>query len=160
MKWQRGYRSGNVIDRRGQRAGMGNVIGLVPLVSRFGWKGIVVLVIVAAIAWGAQSLTKRETSKADDEMAGFVGFVLDDAQDMWAREFDKRGWRYEPARLVLPLKQGAGVPNRPLVRAGERVRAGQPLGEVPAGELGAPIHAPIDGVVESVGAEVVLARTR
>src|SRR5688572_20249845 len=101
MKWQRGYRSGNVTDRRGQLAGMGNVIGLAPLASRFGWKGIVVLVIVAVIAYGAKSLNKRETTKADDEMAGFVGFVLDDAQNMWAREFQKRGWRYEPARLVL-----------------------------------------------------------
>ena len=56
----------------------------------------------------------------------------------------------EPAELVLPLKQSAGVPNRPLVKVGDRVRAGQPLGEVPANALGVPIHAPYAGTVTAV----------
>jgi len=61
-----------------------------------------------------------------------------------------------PERLVLPLKQGAGVPNRPLVKAGDRVTAGQPLGEIPAGQLGAIIHAPVPALVESVNGSIVL----
>jgi len=62
----------------------------------------------------------------------------------------------DPERLILPLKQGAGAPNRSLVRAGDRVRAGQPLGEIPAGQLGAIIHAPATALVESVNGSIVL----
>lgn len=61
-----------------------------------------------------------------------------------------------PKRLVLPLKQGAGTPNRPLVKAGDRVVAGQPLGEIPAGQLGAIIHAPLAGLVESANDSITL----
>lgn len=56
----------------------------------------------------------------------------------------------EPARLVLPLKQSAGVACEPTVRVNERVRAGQLLGEPPANALGARLHAPVDGVVRAV----------
>jgi Na+-translocating ferredoxin:NAD+ oxidoreductase RnfC subunit len=65
----------------------------------------------------------------------------------------------EPRRLVLPLKQSAGVANRPRVRAGDRVKAGQALGEVPSDALGAILHAPVDGtVVEVTDQRIVLAR--
>ena len=60
------------------------------------------------------------------------------------------------ARLVLPLKQGAGAPNRPLVKAGATVAAGQALGEIPEGQLGAVIHAPCKATVESVNGSIVL----
>jgi cobalamin reductase len=64
-----------------------------------------------------------------------------------------------PRALRLPLKQGAGAPNQPTVRAGERVRAGQALGELPGGALGALIHAPCDATVASVGdGHIVLSR--
>ena len=55
-----------------------------------------------------------------------------------------------PEQVILPLKQGAGVPNTPLVRPGDRVAAGQPLGEIPEGALGAIIHAPFGGIVTEV----------
>jgi len=61
-----------------------------------------------------------------------------------------------PPRLVLPLKQGAGVANEPLVKPGERVSAGQPLGQIPAGKLGAVVHAPLAGRVIAVTDRVVL----
>lgn len=64
-----------------------------------------------------------------------------------------------PSRLVLPLKQSAGVPNTPLVKPGERVRAGQPLGTVPEGALGAILHAPCAGVIEEVTAETIVLKT-
>jgi Na+-translocating ferredoxin:NAD+ oxidoreductase RnfC subunit len=65
----------------------------------------------------------------------------------------------EPVRVVVPLKQGAGSPNQPLVRAGDRVAAGQPLGAVPDKVLGAPVHAPFAAtVVEVTPAHVVLNR--
>jgi Na+-translocating ferredoxin:NAD+ oxidoreductase RnfC subunit len=56
----------------------------------------------------------------------------------------------EPSRVVLPLKQSAGVGNNPIVRAGERVRAGQALGEIPEKALSAIIHAPFDASVAEV----------
>lgn len=59
----------------------------------------------------------------------------------------------EVAAVNVPLKQHVGVPCAPLVGVGEAVKAGQTIGGVPEGELGAPIHASIDGVVSSVTAE-------
>ena len=56
----------------------------------------------------------------------------------------------EPSRVVLPLKQGAGAANTPVVKKGDRVRAGQPLGIVPEKSLGAVIHASIDATVAEV----------
>jgi len=53
-------------------------------------------------------------------------------------------------QVVLPLKQGAGAANLPLVKAGDRVRAGQPLGAIPDKALGAIIHAPFAATVTAV----------
>jgi Na+-translocating ferredoxin:NAD+ oxidoreductase RnfC subunit len=65
----------------------------------------------------------------------------------------------EPKRAVLALKQSAGSPCAPLVKAGDRVSAGQPVGDVPGQALGAPLHAPFAGVIESVtGKQIVLKR--
>jgi Na+-translocating ferredoxin:NAD+ oxidoreductase RnfC subunit len=57
---------------------------------------------------------------------------------------------FNPARAVVALKQNAGAPNLPLVKAGSRVAAGQKIGEPPEKALGAVIHAPFAGVVEAV----------
>jgi len=62
----------------------------------------------------------------------------------------------EPSRVVLPLKQSAGVANTPLVRAGDRVRAGQALGEIPAKALSAILHAPFDAVVAEVTPQQII----
>jgi Na+-translocating ferredoxin:NAD+ oxidoreductase RnfC subunit len=64
----------------------------------------------------------------------------------------------EPSRAVLPLKQGAGSPNVPLVKAGQRVTEGQALGQVPEKSLGALVHAPFAGKVVAVNHSVVLER--
>lgn len=56
----------------------------------------------------------------------------------------------EPAQIVLPLKQSAGAANQPIVKTGDRVRAGQPLGEVPDKALGAILHAPFAATVTAV----------
>ena len=64
-----------------------------------------------------------------------------------------------PARVVIPLKQGAGSPNQAIVKAGDRVAAGQPLGAVPEKVLGAVVHAPFAATVAEVTpAHVVLNR--
>jgi Na+-translocating ferredoxin:NAD+ oxidoreductase RnfC subunit len=61
-----------------------------------------------------------------------------------------------PARLVLPLKQSAGVAARATVRAGERVTAGQALADIPADSLGAALHAPCLATVAEVSAQHVI----
>jgi cobalamin reductase len=57
---------------------------------------------------------------------------------------------FQPKRAVLALKQNAGAPNVALVKAGDRVSAGQQVGEIPEKALGAMIHAPFAGVVEAI----------
>jgi len=57
---------------------------------------------------------------------------------------------FAPKRAMIALKQNAGAPNLPLVKAGARVSAGQQIGEIPEKALGAIIHAPFAGVVEAV----------
>lgn len=61
---------------------------------------------------------------------------------------------FAPRRVVLPLKQHAGAPAVPVVRCGDRVRVGDVLAVPQAGELGARIHASIDGVV-TVGTSAI-----
>ena len=56
----------------------------------------------------------------------------------------------QPRKVSVPLRQGAGVPNKPLVKAGDRVALGQVLGEIPTNQLGALIHAPFAARVEAV----------
>ncbi|MEJ2746248.1 MAG: 4Fe-4S dicluster domain-containing protein, partial [bacterium] len=59
----------------------------------------------------------------------------------------------EVAAVNVPLKQHVGVPCTPLVKVGESVKAGQTIGDVPEGQLGASVHASIGGVVSSVTAD-------
>ena len=61
-----------------------------------------------------------------------------------------------PARVVLPLKQHAGEPARPVVRPGERVRAGDLVATPAEGALGARIHASVAGTVRGVDGVVVI----
>lgn len=64
----------------------------------------------------------------------------------------------ELTRLVLPLKQSAGSPVAPSVRAGQRVQMGDVLGEPASGALGATLHAPMAALVESVSETIVLVK--
>ncbi len=76
----------------------------------------------------------------------------------WDKPAPLRSLDREWSRLVLPLKQSAGVPVVPSVRAGQKVKAGDVLGEPPEGALGAPLHAPIAARVESVADAIVLVK--
>jgi Na+-translocating ferredoxin:NAD+ oxidoreductase RnfC subunit len=67
--------------------------------------------------------------------------------------------RLEPRRLVLPLKQSAGSACQPKVKTGERVSAGQVIGEPAPNALGAVLHAPLAGTVQEVTEQsIVLVR--
>jgi Na+-translocating ferredoxin:NAD+ oxidoreductase RnfC subunit len=59
-------------------------------------------------------------------------------------------------QVDIPLQQHLGRPAEPTVRAGDRVKKGDLIGEIPEGALGARIHASIDGTVEAVNENVVI----
>ena len=61
-----------------------------------------------------------------------------------------------PSRVRIPLQQHAGSAAVPVVKAGQRVAAGDLLGELPAGKLGARIHASIGGTVTHVADDVTI----
>jgi Na+-translocating ferredoxin:NAD+ oxidoreductase RnfC subunit len=61
-----------------------------------------------------------------------------------------------PNRLVLPLKQSAGTPCLAKVNKGDRVSAGQIIGEPAPQAMGAILHAPMSGVVREVNAEQII----
>ncbi len=64
----------------------------------------------------------------------------------------------EPEEVVISLKQHAGAAATPVVKEGEQVKKGAVVGEIPAGALGARVHASIDGVVVKVTPEAVVVR--
>jgi len=64
----------------------------------------------------------------------------------------------EPERVEIPVKMHIGVPARPVVEAGDRVRCGDVIARPPEGALGAMIHASISGRVESVGERIVIVK--
>lgn len=101
MRWQRGYRSRNLEDRRGRgRIAVGG--GLASL-----------LVLAALYLIGGPEVVQQYSQQTEpppqtsapggqpDEMSSFVGFVLDDAQNTWDKIFTQSGETYRSAKLVL-----------------------------------------------------------
>ncbi|NVB42269.1 neutral zinc metallopeptidase [Pseudenhygromyxa sp. WMMC2535] len=96
------------MDRRGDgpSGGGGLPITLLLMIvhSRFGWAGVIVVVLAylgfqffGGVAQRAAELEGGAGSAPDDEQAAFVGFVLDDIQDSWSRALPD----YRRAKLVL-----------------------------------------------------------
>jgi Na+-translocating ferredoxin:NAD+ oxidoreductase RnfC subunit len=61
----------------------------------------------------------------------------------------------KPSRVRILTKQHAGVPATPAVAEGETVRRGQPVARMSQGQLGADVHASIDGRVARVTPEAI-----
>ncbi|MBI5582679.1 MAG: 4Fe-4S dicluster domain-containing protein [Deltaproteobacteria bacterium] len=59
-------------------------------------------------------------------------------------------------RVEVPLKQHLGAPARPVVKPGDRVKAGELLGEIPEKALGARVHASLSGRVTAVDGRVII----
>jgi Na+-translocating ferredoxin:NAD+ oxidoreductase RnfC subunit len=62
----------------------------------------------------------------------------------------------EPRRLVLPLKQSAGTACLAKVRTGDRVSAGQIIGEPAPNTMGAILHAPLAGKITDVTEQQII----
>ena len=63
----------------------------------------------------------------------------------------------QPRRLVLKLKQHIGAPSVPVVAPGKRVARGELLARL-GGNVSANLHAPLGGLVESVGEDLLVLR--
>jgi Na+-translocating ferredoxin:NAD+ oxidoreductase RnfC subunit len=68
--------------------------------------------------------------------------------------FRKR--EFHPKRVRLPLLQHIGEPAVPAVKKGQRVKKGDAIADPIANKLGARVHASIDGIVSSVGQEIII----
>jgi Na+-translocating ferredoxin:NAD+ oxidoreductase RnfC subunit len=75
-------------------------------------------------------------------------------------EFNNTGplieYEFAPRKVNILLKQHAGAPAVPVVKSGDRVRAGDLLGACEPGKLGACVHASIDGVVTVMRDSIVI----
>ncbi|HEY5924932.1 MAG TPA: neutral zinc metallopeptidase, partial [Kofleriaceae bacterium] len=123
MRWDRNYNSSNVEDRRGHSAGIGGgglpIGGIINLLSMFGWKGILIgLVLALAVGGGGMCMGGEgmsclgggsppssetrsdkpvQSSPQEDELVRFVGYVFDDVQKMWTQKLEG----YRSSRMVL-----------------------------------------------------------
>jgi electron transport complex protein RnfC len=59
-----------------------------------------------------------------------------------------------PAKLIIPFRQHAGEPAKPVVRAGDHVLKGQLIGE-PAGFISSAVHAPTSGTIAAIDMQPV-----
>ena len=71
------------------------------------------------------------------------------------REAPERPFAGKLSRLRIPLKQHLGAPAKAVVAEGQQVSAGELLGEIPEGALGARVHTGLAGKVIKVDAEGV-----
>lgn len=62
------------------------------------------------------------------------------------------------SEVTIPLKQHIGIPAEAVVKVGTRVLKGEVIGEIPAGKVGARVHASMDGVVKEVNRGAVVIR--
>ncbi len=118
MKWKGRRASSNVEDARGRRtsastAGAGMLLNFVG--RRFGFKGILVLIVVGAVMWqlglvdtsqltgGAPSTQTGpvQASVEEQELFAFVEVVLADTEDIWKAEFDRVSGTYQEPQLLI-----------------------------------------------------------
>lgn len=62
----------------------------------------------------------------------------------------------DPDQLEIPLQQHIGAPSLPVVKVGDKVKAGDLIADVPDGALGAKIHASLAGEIKSINKDSIL----
>src|SRR5699024_7913527 len=75
--------------------------------------------------------------------------------DQYAQVEDFEYIDYESPEVVISLSQHIGQPSKAVVLEGDKVHKGQIIGSVDRGDMGACVHASIDGEVVSVTPEAV-----
>ena len=114
MKWERGHRSKNVEDRRGQRARGGRAAKIGGGAALL---GLVIVLVGQALGidlsglsgGGGSSEPAAEShesrpyveSAEEKELAEFIHYALDDIQATFDAKFEAQGKTYRPAILVL-----------------------------------------------------------
>src|ERR1041384_7967965 len=104
MRWTRGDRRSDIEDRRGEGGGgfgglrggggIGGAVILRGLSLVFGQNFFALLGdgdVTPGPGGGSPSAPPRKVSPAEEEIAAFVSFVLDDAQNTWTREVPQIG---------------------------------------------------------------------
>jgi Na+-translocating ferredoxin:NAD+ oxidoreductase RnfC subunit len=66
------------------------------------------------------------------------------------------GGEFTPQSVRIPLLQHTGAPALARVRPGDSVKAGDVIGEIPEGALGARVHASLTGTVTAVGSTIAI----
>lgn len=108
MKWKGRRQSVNIEDRRGMGAGGKTVIG-------GGIGGLILVLLFTLIGGNPGDLTSNtppppnisnsnepmNQTAQEAELADFVSVVLADTEEIWSKEFEKRGLTYEEPKLVL-----------------------------------------------------------
>jgi predicted metalloprotease len=114
MRWTPGNESSNIEDRRGE-SGRGGIGGL-----HFGIGGTIIVLVLSLIfhrdlftllgdgggaptstASGDASAPPTNETPAEHREVQFVSFVLDDAQQTWAKILPQKGEQWRDAKLVL-----------------------------------------------------------
>jgi len=120
MRFKRGRGRGQIEDRRGARGGgLGIPLGRAGAgAGGLGLAGVVVAILFLVLGGGGGGFgvdpslgplggmpqaqgEPLEPGGADAELEEFLGFVVDDVQDSWARTFAEGEQPYEPTTLVL-----------------------------------------------------------
>jgi biotin carboxyl carrier protein len=68
----------------------------------------------------------------------------------------RRNIETDPGRVEIPLNQHIGAPAAPVVAPGDRVEEGALIADVPAGKVGAAVHASVGGRVSLVDRERII----
>lgn len=121
MEWKGRRESSNVEDARGQSSGGGigggGGLGLLMTIGRvFGFKGILVALVVGAVLWmtgivdpgallgggpSAGGSQRVVASQEEQERYDFVKVVLAQTEDVWSGEFARLGKKYEFPKLEV-----------------------------------------------------------
>lgn len=120
MRWKRGSRSRDVIDRRGAPRSSGS-FGRMPMIGAgLGLPGLLIFALFMILggggglpdiedgleglgtsSGGAEAQAPLEGPDPDEELVDFMSFVLDDVQNFWDDTFRGSNKQYRRAKLVL-----------------------------------------------------------
>jgi predicted metalloprotease len=112
MRWRRGRGRGEIEDRRGQGVGgLGSGGAGFPIPVGGGIGGLLVAVLIVLFITGVLGGGSGGSNGGSGQLAGapdpdaklvdFIGFVVDDVQGWWQKDFAQSGRTYQVTKLVL-----------------------------------------------------------